>query len=143
AVAYFMDPDRGRGRRTMTRDRMLALARRTGVKLERRRRAIQAQAFGAMERLRHTEPEDSTPDDGKLKDRIESEVFSRHRSAKGKVNIDVTDSTAEIRGELQTPDQIRELESAVLRVAGVRGLDSMLHLPGEPAPNKRAAREAS
>jgi hypothetical protein len=41
---------------------------------------------------------------------------------------------------LDRPQQIRALTRAVQRVHGVRGVESLLHLAGSPAPNKLAAR---
>jgi BON domain len=142
AVAYLWDLDRGRARRAEARDRLLRLIRRTGTKLEREGRGLLAQFEGRVERLSHPLPEDMEPDDGKLKDRIESEVFSSGRFQKGRINIGVVDSVVELRGRLGTIEEIREFEEAVARVPGVVAIESLLHLPGTEAPNKRQALEA-
>jgi hypothetical protein len=53
------------------------------------------------------------------------------------------DGVAELRGQLRRPEDIDDLVRKVERVPGVERVRSFLHLPGTPAPNKRAAREVS
>jgi osmotically-inducible protein OsmY len=48
-----------------------------------------------------------------------------------------------LRGEVDTPEQIRELEAAAARIPGVRGVQTMLHLPNTPPPNKAESIRAS
>ena len=114
-AAYFLDPNRGRTRRIQTLD--------------------QAQGFVRI-------PEDTDPDDLKLKSRIESEVFATGRFPKSRVNITVVDGLVELRGELPTPEDIRAFEHAVSLIQGVGSVHNMMHLPRTPAPNKQEAREA-
>ena len=52
------------------------------------------------------------------------------------VNVDVVPGTATLRGQLQRPEQIHEVRDVVAGVPGVASLESYLHLPNTPAPNK-------
>jgi gas vesicle protein len=143
-AAYFFDPDRGRGRRTKTRDQLFGKARALGRKTERAGRAIEAEADGAY--LRITHQEEQTPaedyDDVTLARKVESELFTSDDFPKGSININVVDRVAELRGEVRTPDDIKSIEQRVRDIHGVRDVHNFLHLPKTPAPNKRAAREA-
>jgi hypothetical protein len=140
-AAYLLDPDRGRGRRAVLRDRSVAMVRRGGRRADRLGRATRAEIGGKVEALRHRRPEDLHPDDLTLRDRVESEVFAGDRFPKGQINLSVVDSVVELRGELSTAKDIQAFEDAVRAVPGVADVNSMLHLPNTPAPNKREARE--
>jgi osmotically-inducible protein OsmY len=41
-----------------------------------------------------------------------------------------------LRGELDSPNDIIQLEERVRRIHGVRGVQNLLHTRGTPAPNK-------
>ncbi|HEX9376094.1 MAG TPA: BON domain-containing protein [Actinomycetota bacterium] len=142
AVAqYFFDPNRGKARRHRLVDRIGAMTRRTGRRLEREGRYRAGQIRGVGQKLAHRTPEEVDVDDLTLKDRIESEAFSPNLP-KGNVNVTVVDSMVELRGQLATPEDIDALVSQVREVAGVVDVRNLLHLPGTPAPNKAEAREA-
>lgn len=90
-------------------------------------------------------PDNPNPDDTTLRDRVESEIFrdwSVHAD-KGEFNIDVVDGIAVLRGQLKTQEEIDTLIRKVGEVRDVKGVESYLHLPGTPAPNKEDAIEAS
>lgn len=59
------------------------------------------------------------------------------------VSIDAVDGVASLRGQVQESSQIQDLSRAVERVPGVVEVQSYLHTPGTPAPNKAASLEAS
>ncbi len=142
AAEYFFDPHRGKARRHQLVDRIGGLSRRTGRRLEREGRYRAGQVRGIGQKIAHRMPEEVDVDDLTLKDRIESEAFTPDLP-KGNVNVTVVDSVVELRGQLATPDDIDALVDRVRNVAGVLDVRSMLHVPGTPAPNKAAAREAS
>ena len=52
---------------------------------------------------------------------------------KGRININAEGGVIVLRGELERPEQINAVEAAVRRVAGVRDVENLLHLPGTPA----------
>ena len=135
ALEYLLDPDRGRRRRNMARERLAATVR-SGLRGARRTaRGAGASAYGLSQKLVHLRPRDpSPPSDAALAHRVESEVFRDPEIPKGRVNINVERGVVVLRGELDRPEQINALEAAVRKVPGVRGVENLLHLPGTPAP---------
>lgn len=142
ALMYFLDPDRGEGRRAMARDRVNSVARRGAMNVERQTRYREGQVGGLMHQVRTRGEEGPPADDIALKDRVESEVFGRRGFPKGKVNVEVIDGRARIDGELETQAEIDEVVDDVKSVSGVREVESYLHVKGTAAPNKAAARRA-
>jgi osmotically-inducible protein OsmY len=142
ALTYLFDPDRGRGRRAKARDMMAARARRGARELDRTRRYAQGWAAGAAHRVTHPGVEQPAVDDRTLKARVESELFGPDFPS-GSVVVDVVDGVVSLRGELPTSDDIKRAERTVARLPGVEGVQSLLHLPGQPAPNVTDALEAS
>ncbi|HEY3210563.1 MAG TPA: BON domain-containing protein [Actinomycetota bacterium] len=143
ALAYFFDPDRGRGRRTKARDRMTAVFRRFGKRGGRLARRAESEAYGAWQRATHLSPENPPTDDETLKQKVETELFGKPDVEKGKIVVNVEDGVVVLRGEVASPEQMTELAQLALEVPGVAGVQNLLHLPEEPPPNKAAAREAS
>ena len=79
-----------------------------------------------------------TPNDATLVQRVESQIMRGQEVPKGAININAEDGVVVLRGELDRPEQIRDLEGAARHVKGVRGVRNLLHLHGTPAPNKPA-----
>jgi hypothetical protein len=133
-VMFFTDPDRGRRRRAMTLDRTAGFARRTGRPTGRAGRRAAATASGLAIRAWHL-PQRPQPvaNDQMLTDRIVSQVFRGLDVSPGRVNVDVCDGVATLRGQLDRLEQIRALEHAVEKIPGVRHVESHLHLPETPA----------
>lgn len=143
AVAYFFDPDRGRGRRTQARDRVTATFRRLLKRGGRIARKAESDAYGALQRATHAAPENPLTDDETLKQKVQTELFGKPEVAKGKIVVNIEDGVVVLRGEVDSSEQMTELAQLALRVPGVAGVQNLLHLPQEPPPNKAAAREAS
>jgi hypothetical protein len=143
ALAYFLDPDRGRARRIRTRDRLGAALRRFERRGGRAVRRAESDAYGAWQRATHAGSEPPPADDETLKSKVETELFGRPDVAKGKFVVNVEDGVVVLRGEVKDPGQMTELAQQALKVAGVAGVQNLLHLPQEPPPNKAAALEAS
>jgi hypothetical protein len=141
-LAYFLDPDRGRGRRAKAQDMMAARLRKGSRDLDRTRRYAQGRAAGAVHRATHPGIEQPIVDDRTLKARVESELFGPDFPS-ANVVVDVADGVVTLRGELGTPDEIKRAESTAARVPGVEGVQNLLHVPGQPAPNVTQALEAS
>jgi hypothetical protein len=94
-----------------------------------------------MKGLEHTEPLAPPADDLTLVDRVKSELG--HALPHDRVSLDIADGVLELRGELDNEADIENLIDMICEVPGVTTLVSLLHLPGEPAPNKAAALDAS
>jgi BON domain len=105
AAGYFLDPDSGKRRRHVVRDRVLALTRRRAA------------------------PEQPATNDQALAERVKSEIFQPADAPKGSVNVNVEHGIVYLRGEVKRPDQIRELVEQAGSVDGVAGVESLLHTP--------------
>jgi hypothetical protein len=135
AATYFLDPQNGKRRRAMTRDRVTALFRRAGRKGERAGRAVAAEATGLAAKAEHLQEEEKPqPDDVTLARKVESELFRDEDVPKGRININAENGKIVIRGEVDRPELISELEERVRKVQGVQGVENLLHVPGTPAP---------
>ncbi len=138
ALMYFLDPERGRTRRVRTKDQLLGTVRQSARRTQRRVEAAgqysRDRATGLAHELRH--PHGEAPDnDRTLVDKIRSEVLGGPRFATATINVDAVDGVVTLRGQLDHPDEIRDVRDAVARIPGVRTVESYLHLPGTPAPN--------
>lgn len=133
-LLYFFDPDNGRRRRNMARDRATAILRGGGRELARRGRFAGAETYGLSKKLTHLKPEDPfPPNDAALAHKVESEVFADPDIPKGGINFNVEGGVVVLRGEVERQEQIDKIEAAVKRVPRVRDVENLLHLPSEPA----------
>jgi osmotically-inducible protein OsmY len=136
ALAYFFDPQNGRRRRNVTRDRLLAFFRRGARKTERAGRAVAAEAHGLKQKATHLREEQKDFDDVTLARKVETELFRPADAPKGSVNVNVENGVVYLRGEVEQPDMIEDLEKRAKKVQGVREVENLLHLPKTPAPTK-------
>ena len=134
---YFADPEQGRRRRAMTRDRMAAMFRAGFRALRRGARRTAAETYAMTEQMQHLKPEDwSVPNDVTLAERVQSELFRDPAIPKGQINVNAEAGIVVLRGEVERPEQIRSIEQAVNEMPGVRGVHNLLHLPGTPVPDR-------
>lgn len=125
--AWFLDPRSGARRRNVTRDRIRGLIRR-GV---RRARGLAAEAYGVKQKTTHLrEQAKPQPNDATLAAKVESEVLRGADMPKGQVNVNAENGVVILRGQVERPELIEELEARVRRVHGVQGVENLLHLPG-------------
>jgi osmotically-inducible protein OsmY len=136
ALVYFFDPQQGARRRAMARDQFLAFFRRRGREAARLGRAASSEAYGLKQKATHLREEPKDFDDQTLKAKIESEVFRPADAPKGDVNVNVENGVVYLRGEVERPELINDLESRARSVQGVRDVENLLHLPGTEAPMK-------
>jgi osmotically-inducible protein OsmY len=107
AGAFFLDPESGKRRRQIARDRALALIRQ-----------------GAKSKIG---PEKPAADDQALADRVKSEIFQPADAPKGSVNVNVERGVVYLRGEVRNRDQIQKLVEHAGSVDGVTGVENLLH----------------
>jgi hyperosmotically inducible periplasmic protein len=143
AAAYLLDPDQGRGRRARLADQAEAMLRRTSAAAAgRARHAVSAAVGTVLEARSRLMP--APADDTTLRDRIRSEALGHSAVPAGRINLDVVDGRATLRGELDDPGVIEDVVRRVRAVPGVVGVENLLHTSSqEPAANKRAAVRAS
>ena len=139
ALMYFCDPQQGKRRRHMARDKVNSQLRRRARDVERATRYEQGilageQARSAGAGVFHP----ATPVD--LREHLRGEIHSRGLTD---VNVDVDDDwRVTLRGQV---DATRHADVLALAAAtdGVSELIDLTHRPGEAAPNKADAIAAS
>lgn len=135
-AAYFLDPQSGKRRRSVARDWLAARFRRAGRTLGRAGRGIGARGYGAWQSIQHRE-EDQPENDATLAHKVESEVFRGLDVPSGHVNVNAEQGVVVLRGMVERPDQIVEIERRVREVHGVQGVENLLHVNGSPAPTRQ------
>jgi hypothetical protein len=138
AVTWFFDPQNGARRRNMARDRFLALFRQGGRKAARAGRTVAAETYGLKQKATHLREEKKEFDDVTLTRKVETELFRPEDAPKGQVNVNVEDGVVFLRGEVERPEIIDDLEARARKVQGVREVQNLLHLPGTPAQAKES-----
>lgn len=134
-LMFFFDPHSGSRRRAMLRDRTAGFFRRAWRRFARAGRRVEAEAYGVSQSLQHLEEEPKPqPDDATLAHKVESEIFRPADAPKATVNVNAENGVVFLRGEVESPDLIEELEAKVRAVQGVKDVENLLHLPGQPAP---------
>jgi osmotically-inducible protein OsmY len=138
ALTYFFDPEQGRRRRAMARDRLAAMFRRTARRGEQLGRAASTEAYGVAQKVKHLEEEPKPqPDDVTLARKVETEIFRDADVPKGQINVNAENGKIVLRGEVGQPEMIRDLEDRARNVQGVQDVENLLHLPGTQAPTHK------
>lgn len=133
ALAYFLDPQSGKGRRKTALDRAAGLVRKGSRRVERAGRAVGSEAYGLKQKATHLrEEEKPQPDDTTLARKVESEIFRDPSVPKGQINVNAENGVVYLRGQVDRADLIQDLERAVRKVQGVRGVENLLHAAGAP-----------
>ncbi len=135
-LAYFLDPQSGTRRRHVTRDRTLAFFRRGGRKTAQAGRVVAAEAYGVKQKVTHLREEPKEFDDVTLARKVETEIFRDADVPKGQINVNAENGVVVLRGEVEQPDLIKDLEKKARKIQGVREVENLLHTPGTPAPTK-------
>jgi osmotically-inducible protein OsmY len=69
-------------------------------------------------------------DDVTLARKVESEILGREGAPKGAVVVNCHNGVIELRGEVKRPEDLNALGAAAAKVAGVKGVNNLLHTPG-------------
>jgi osmotically-inducible protein OsmY len=127
AAGYFLDPDSGKRRRHMARDRALAVIRRGADRTRREADYRSGQVEGKVEAAKsQARPEKPAANDQALAERVKSEIFQPADAPKGSVNVNVENGVVYLRGEVKRPDQIRKLVEQAGAVDGVSAVENLL-----------------
>lgn len=140
AAAYLLDPDEGSGRRARLRDQAGALLRRSRERADQLSRHASNVVEGERHELSGDAEADRAMDDATIADRIRSEVLGRGDLQADGVVVNAENGVAQLRGVVPTREAMEEIVDRTRAVSGVIDAENLLHLPDEPAPNKRAAR---
>ncbi len=137
ALFYFLDPQNGRRRRALAKDRVPAFLRGKARHAERLGRTAQSQVYGVTQKVKHRQEEDKPqPDDATLAHKVETEIFRDADVPKGRINVNAENGVVVLRGEVEQSELIRDLEQKTRKVQGVREVENLLHTVGTPAPTK-------
>jgi osmotically-inducible protein OsmY len=142
AAAWFLDPNDGARRRNVTRDKAMKFARKGAAEAEARAQYAGGVVKGAAAEavpVGGREDAGERLNDAGLAAKVESEIFRDADAPKGDVSVNVEDGMVYLRGQVDSPEAITQLERAAREVEGVRGVENLLHGPGEPAPTKEQA----
>ena len=133
-AAWFLDPEQGRRRRATTRDRALARARDAGRLSGRVGRGVAADAYGLKQKATHLREEPKGDvDDVTLAHKVETEIFRPQDVPNGAINVNAENGKIVLRGEVPSRELIDDLVAKARKVQGVREVENLLHVPGEPA----------
>jgi osmotically-inducible protein OsmY len=136
-IAYFFDPESGKRRRALARDRIPAQFRHRSRKIEHAGRAAAAEAHGVKQKVKHLKKEEKPqPDDVTLARKVETEIFRGEDVPKGQINVNAENGVVVLRGEVEEPTMIKDLEKRTRKVQGVKEVENLLHVPGSAAPTK-------
>jgi osmotically-inducible protein OsmY len=133
-LTYFFDPQQGRRRRAMARDRAAAFFRRRVRQGSQLAGSAAAQAEALKQKATHLQEEPKQPpDDVTLARKVETEIFRDPDVPKGQINVNAENGTVYLRGEVEQ-QLISDLEERARKVQGVQGVENLLHTPGTEAP---------
>jgi osmotically-inducible protein OsmY len=139
-TAYYLDRDRGHARRVHASDRARAAMRRRRNQAASQARYMDGQAEGEAA-IRTGAGRFHPTDNHAIAEHLRTvlarlDVDTRH------VNVEVVDGLVRLRGQVSDEDAAAHILRAVEHEPGVKQTESLLHLPGQPAPNKTAALQA-
>jgi hypothetical protein len=137
AAMYLLDPDRGRARRARMSQQLAARKRRIDRVAEKAQRDAANRAQGAAARA-HGAGVFHPTDDRALEVHLH-QVIEELDTETRDVTVEAVDGIVRLRGQVSSTADIARVVQAVNGVPGVHAVESFLHLPGEPAPNKEAA----
>lgn len=133
-LAFFLDPVSGKRRRAVTKDWVAARARGVGQRTVRIGRSVGTRATGLQERMAHREEANRPQNDPTLAQKVESELFQAIDVPSGQISTNAENGVVSLRGVVERPSQIVDIERRAWDVHGVRSVRNLLHLAGTPAP---------
>jgi len=133
-LLYYFDPQNGKRRRHVTRDRTLAFFRHGARHAERAGRGVAANASGVAQKVQHLREEPKDYDDATLAHKVETEIFRDADVPKGQINVNAQNGVVQLRGEVPSEDMLETLAERAREVQGVVDVENLLHLPGTEAP---------
>ena len=135
-LAYFFDPENGRRRRAMVSERLQAFFQRGSERVEEAAESVSSEVQAKAKAAQRQEADEPEQDDVTLARKVETEIFRDADVAKDQVNVDAENGKIVLRGEVEKPAMIKDLEKRAKKVQGVAEVENLLHTPGSAAPAK-------
>jgi osmotically-inducible protein OsmY len=136
-IAYFFDPQNGNRRRALARERIPALFQRSSERVEKAAQTVTSEAKATKAKVTHRkEAEKPQPDDVTLARKVETEIFRDAEVPKGQINVNAENGKVVLRGEVEEPAMIKDLEKRTKKVQGVTEVENLLHTPGSATAAK-------
>jgi hypothetical protein len=136
---YFLDPQSGRRRRAVARDKLKSRLNRR-MREQRQHSAFEeGRQRGELLHSAGAGGFHQQHDNRSVADHLHA-VLQRSEVWTGDVTVEVIDDVVRVRGQVRTEDERSRVLAAVGAESGDRQVESLLHLPNEPAPNKAASR---
>jgi hyperosmotically inducible periplasmic protein len=132
-LEFFLDPRSGTRRRNLARDRTKGALRRRKRVIERHAHYEAGKAVGLAHAITHHD-HGAEMDDVGLVRKVESELFRDRAIPKGQISINADRGIVVLRGQLDDPKQILQIEQRVRKIGGVREVENLLHPSSAPAP---------
>lgn len=124
ALMYVLDPERGKRRRALVRDKAVRVASRTGERIEARSRDLRNRVRGvAAEAKSLTRPE--AVDDAVLEERVRAEI-GRVVKTPGAIEVSATGGVVTLSG----PVLASEVDDLLSAARGVRGVEDVVNAVG-------------
>jgi osmotically-inducible protein OsmY len=135
AAAWFLDPNDGTRRRHVLRDKTMKYARKGKDETVRKADYAAGQAKGVATKVTPSPREDAEErlNDPALARKVETEVFRGDEFPKDKISVNAEYGVIYLRGEVPSQEVMEELTKRARGVDGVRAVENLTHLPGEPA----------
>lgn len=135
ALIYFFDPQKGRSRRAQVQERITGFFEDRSVQAEQVAHQAAAQAEDLAQTAKdQAEKVGAQLDDATLARNVETEIFRGDEVTKGKVDVNAENGKVYLRGEVDKPELIRDLEERARSVQGVEDVENLLKVPGAEAP---------
>lgn len=141
ALMYVLDPERGKRRRALVRDKAVSGAHKAGDRLAARSRDLKNRARGVAAEMKGLTKSDR-PDDAVLAERVRAEL-GRTVDHPASIDVQAVGGTVFLSGSVLT-GELDELLSAVRGVPGVEDVENRLEVyetPGD-VPELQGSRKA-
>lgn len=134
ALMYFFDPDRGRGRRALVRDKVESAGNKANVYAEKMGRDIRNRAYGVVAETKALFKHEDVTDDV-LSDRVRAKL-GRYPVHTGAIEVRADEGVVTLTGPVSA-DELPRVLRATRFVRGVKGVENQLTVytesGGEPS----------
>jgi osmotically-inducible protein OsmY len=135
ALTYFFHPQEGRRRRAQVQERITGFFQSPAREAEQVGHQAAAQAEDLTEKAKdQAEKVEAQLDDVTLARNVETEIFRGDEVTKDKVDVNAENGKIYLRGEVEKPELIQDLEERTRKVQGVQDVENLLRVPGAEAP---------